>query len=369
MTLKEPNGMVTRGERITLTDDFRDGFVQSLSVTARDDTRIAAERAVRRDGNVTEFQNGRFTPCKRKAICRRSGVSARHGSSMISCGNDYLSGCAVRNFGVRSSGAVIPARRSIREAAVGFPCAILPDVRRSRLRRRGPLLLRAGAQLRLHVSPDDNRHEGCAVAGRTGSPPLVRQRHRHLQTVKVAAIDQDYTDLPGTAAESERFDGWRGCSIETKASSHPLSSLVEFRLGCDLESDDYFRRFYKLDNPADRPHQSGLSDPAYSERNYFGAHLYHFGGLRIDDTPTTEGRVHPIIDYNYVFADPLLGGELTFNANALSFSRGIFIRRLVRRSGSEPGRRRRQLAPPVHRLAGPDLYAVRQPARRYLRAQ
>ena len=76
VTLKEPNGLITRGERITLTDDFRDGFVQSLSVTARDDTRIAAERAVRRDGNITEFQNGRFTPCKTEGNIRRSGASA-----------------------------------------------------------------------------------------------------------------------------------------------------------------------------------------------------------------------------------------------------------------------------------------------------
>ena len=26
------------------------------------------------------------------------------------------------------------------------------------------------------------------------------------------------------------------------------------------------------------------------------------------------------MDYNYVFADPILGGELTWNTNALSFS-------------------------------------------------
>src|ERR671914_478898 len=52
VTLKEPNGLITRGERITLTDDFRDGFVQSLSVVSRDETRIAAERAIRREGKV-----------------------------------------------------------------------------------------------------------------------------------------------------------------------------------------------------------------------------------------------------------------------------------------------------------------------------
>jgi LPS-assembly protein len=64
VTLKEPNGNVVRADRYTLTDDFRDGFVQSLSIVARDDTRISADRALRRDGNTNEFVNGRFTPCK-----------------------------------------------------------------------------------------------------------------------------------------------------------------------------------------------------------------------------------------------------------------------------------------------------------------
>src|SRR5918992_167193 len=62
VTLKEPNGLITRGQRITPTDDFRDGFIQSLSVVSRDETRIAAERAIRREGKITEFQNGKFTP-------------------------------------------------------------------------------------------------------------------------------------------------------------------------------------------------------------------------------------------------------------------------------------------------------------------
>ena len=39
--------------------------------------------------------------------------------------------------------------------------------------------------------------------------------------------------------------------------------------------------------------------------------VYHFGGLLLNDTPTAESRVHPIIDYNYMFANPVLGGELS----------------------------------------------------------
>ena len=53
--LREPGGAVTTSERIVLSDDFRDGFVQSLRFTTADETKITARRATRSDGNVTEF--------------------------------------------------------------------------------------------------------------------------------------------------------------------------------------------------------------------------------------------------------------------------------------------------------------------------
>ena len=62
--LKDPNGSITRADRFEALDDFRDAFIQSLSVVTADDTRIAAERASRREGNVTEYERGKFTPCK-----------------------------------------------------------------------------------------------------------------------------------------------------------------------------------------------------------------------------------------------------------------------------------------------------------------
>ena len=64
VVLRDANGNIVRAERYTLTDDFRDGFDQSLSVVAIDDSRISAEQAIRRDGNVTEVRNGKFTPCR-----------------------------------------------------------------------------------------------------------------------------------------------------------------------------------------------------------------------------------------------------------------------------------------------------------------
>jgi LPS-assembly protein len=62
--LKDPNGQITRADVFEATDDFRDAFIQKLSVITADDTRIAAERGVRKEGNVTEFEKAKFTPCR-----------------------------------------------------------------------------------------------------------------------------------------------------------------------------------------------------------------------------------------------------------------------------------------------------------------
>ncbi len=83
-----------------------------------------------------------------------------------------------------------------------------------------------------------------------------------------------------------------------------------------------------------------------SERNYFGATLYHFGGLLIEDTAQAASRVHPVIDYNYVLNQPIIGGEMSFGLNALAMTRtngqnmnrasveGRWRRKIVDRIGS-----------------------------------
>ena len=58
-----------------------------------------------------------------------------------------------------------------------------------------------------------------------------------------------------------------------------------------------------------------------SERNYFGANLYHFGSLLLGDSDLANSRVHPVIDYNYIVGTPVLGGELSFTAHARAMTR------------------------------------------------
>ena len=62
--IKDPDGAVITADHITLTDDFRDGFIDALKLVTKDDTRIVASSASREAGNVTVFEKGWFTPCK-----------------------------------------------------------------------------------------------------------------------------------------------------------------------------------------------------------------------------------------------------------------------------------------------------------------
>src|SRR6516162_10127753 len=62
--LTEPDGKITYGQVIDLTDDYRDGFVDSLRLETPEDTRFAAARADRTQGNYTVLQNGVYTACE-----------------------------------------------------------------------------------------------------------------------------------------------------------------------------------------------------------------------------------------------------------------------------------------------------------------
>jgi LPS-assembly protein len=312
VVLKEANGNIIRAERYTLTDDFRDGFVQSLSVVSKDNTRIAAEQGARRDGNTTEFSNGRFTPC-----------SSEGGMPPLWC----ISASKITHDTQAASITYQDAQFELFGQPVFYmPYFEHPDP--SVKRRSGFLAPSFGnsddlgffTETPYFFAMAPNYDFTFRPRYMTEQGVLWQGDWRHKlwdgqYSVKLAGIDQNASGLP--AGSDTDLEGWRG-SIETKG-DFSLSSW--WRAGWDvtLESDDSFRRFYKLDNIllTDRVniYMEGLSD-----RNYFGANLYQFTSL-LPDPPSAESRTYPIIDYNYVFGDPVLGGELKWDTNLLAFSR------------------------------------------------
>ncbi len=312
--LRDPNGNITRAERIDATDDFRDAFVESLSVVARDETRIQARRSIRRDGNVTEFQQAKFTACKNDP-----------GQPPLWC----ISGQRI----IHDQAAATLTYQDAAFEVYGTPILYLPYFTMpdpSVKRRSGFLSPTFGSSSTLGLMAEVPYYfaldKSCdflfhpALLSKQGVlyKGDFRQRLENGEySVKFGAIDQQLENLPGGATPD--LKGWRG-TIETKG-VFSLSSW--WRAGWDvtLASDKSFRSFYGFDSAiqTDRINTAYLT--GQSERNYFNMSLYQFGGLLPNDTDVTKSRALPVIDYNYIAAQQVLGGELSFNGHVRNLSR------------------------------------------------
>jgi LPS-assembly protein len=309
--LKAPNGDITRADRFEATDDFRDAFVQSLSVVTKDDTRIAADRAIHKEGNVTEFEKAKFTPCRNDPgmpplwCIGASRIIHDQTAATITYQDAQFQLFGVTIFYLpyfqhpdpsvkRQSGFLMPSYST--SSTLGFSVEI-------------PYYFALAPNYDFTFRPSYFTDRGVLWAG--------EWRHR-LATgqyiVNMAAIED-----PTSPTLNSDLGNWRG-SIQTKG-QFSLASWWKYGWDVTLESDESFRRTYKLDSilQTDRVNVAYLQ--GISERNYFAANFYHFGGLFLEDDVVATSYVHPVIDYNYILGTPVLGGQLSFTAHARALTR------------------------------------------------
>jgi LPS-assembly protein len=311
--LKDPNGSITRADRFEALDDFRDAFVQSLSVVLKDDTRIAAERASRREGNISEYERGKFTPCKNDP-----------GVPPLWC----ISAARI----IHDQQAATITYQDAQFELFGIPILYMPYFQHAdpSVKHRSGFLspnyansstLGFGFEIPYYFALAPNYDFTFHPQYWSKQGVLWQGDFRHKladgqYTVKVAAIDQGRDESGATIAGDA---GWRG-SLETKG-QFSLSSWWRYGWDITIESDDTFRRFYKLDPILQTDRVNTIYLQGMSERNYLSARLYHFGGLLLDEPQQANSLVHPVIDYNYIVGQPVLGGELSFTGHARSMTR------------------------------------------------
>ena len=311
--IKDPNGNITSGELLTLTDDFRDAFAQSLSVVTKDKSRITARTAIRRDGKVTEFTDAKFTPCHSEPgeaplwCIGAAHITRDERSRTIQYEDAHFDFLGVPILYLpyfehadptvkRRSGFLVPLFNQ--SETLGFSVEI-------------PYQFALDPSYDFLFNPRYMTEQGVLWQG------TWRQKiFNGAYTVELAGIDQRHNTQAGA---NFKDDGWRG-SVKTKG-RFSLSSWWNFGWDAIIESDDGFRRTYKLDNVLQTDRVNSVFLRGISDRSYFSLVAYQFGGLLIQDDPRAEAIVHPVLDWNYVFDTPVLGGELSFNANALSLSR------------------------------------------------
>ena len=335
----EPSGSVITAASLDITDDFRDGFVDSLRIETEDRTFFAAGSAERVSGEQTVFVRGVYTACE--PCVSRPGKPPK--------------------WQVRA-GTIIhdEKRREIifQDASLeffGFPVAWLPVfwTPDPTVKRRTGFLAPSvaysgslGAQLAtpyfLALAPNRDLTFTPRLMSRQGVLGDVEWRHRLSNghyTIQVAATTQ---------ANSSAFltsDGFGGHYAQSSVRGG-VRTTGKFYLnrnwttGWDatLSSDRTFTRHYSVLNSDSDFTVSQFYLTGMNDRNYFDARSYYFQVLT-DRTPAfpdgatpdsfvrfQQGRqavVYPVVDHDYTFDRSFLGGEVTLRSNVTNLSRQL----------------------------------------------
>ena len=328
--LIEPNGQVTHGQIMDLSDDYRDGFVDSLRIELVDQSRIAAVRAERSSGQFSVFQSSVYTACapckdnpKKPPLWQVKAARIIHDQAehMI-----YFEDASLEFFGLpiaylpylsapdptvkRKTGLLMPVTMS--NSRVGYAFGI-------------PFFWAIAPDYDLTVTPTITSRQGFLLSGEW------RQRLMNgAYFIRGAGISQQdpsvFTFPDGTPQPG--FRTFRG-SIE---SSGQFALNNQWVWGWDVvaPTDKYFFRDYpmtttRLSHDLTRTARTeGVSDlyiAGRGARSYFDARSIYFYGFSALDSQDRIPVVHPVIDYSYVFGQPVYGGELGYKVNLTSLSR------------------------------------------------
>lgn len=356
--MKDPDGAVITSDRLTLTDDFRDGFVDALKLVTEDDTRIVAESASREAGNVTVFRKGWFTPCK---LCeedpskpptwriRAGKITHKRDQAKIAY-ND----AAFEFFGVPV--LWVPYFQTADPTVKRKSGFLIPSYSHSDQ-------LGNTVQLPYYFALSDHYDFTFAPmwTEKAGTLLLGDWRQRTASggyNLELAGVFDNDTD-PLSPAFGDDFRG----SIKTKG-RFALNPNYSWGWDVLLETDETFRRYYNLDSRLKTDRVSQIYLEGLHDRNYFSTRFYNTQSLLFTDEEFSESVVYPIIDYDYIVDTPIVGGELSFTSNAMVFSSadGTDSNRLI----VEANWRRQlidgigQVFTPFGRLRG-DVYSLDNP--------
>ena len=327
----EPNGNRIFAEEIDITDDFRDGFISALNIATPDNTRIAAESAERRDGEVTTFNNGVYTACKAckdnpqkppfwsiraaKVVINEATRTIDYeeptfeffGKPVFKLAHFSHADPAIK----RKSGFLIPRIRDNEELGISY--------------RQGYFF---------NLAPNYDLTVYGTYYSRQGFLGEAEWRHRTENgeySISYAGIDQQEPE----AFRSNNLDA-------TVDDRHALITKGRFninsrwKVGWDalFQTDANFARTYDIQDKDDTDITNEIFLVGIGEKNYFDLRAQDFlvqstrldqlGGLSFpgDQSATDQqATLLPLLDYNAVSGEEFENGQISLDVNVASVSR------------------------------------------------
>src|SRR5262245_34981035 len=323
--LTEGDGTVTHGEIMDLSDDYRDGFVDSLRLDAPEQTRFAAPRA-ERSGHFTVFHNGVYTACEPcvedpmkppKWQVKAARIIHDQDEKML-----YFEDARLEFVGVPL--AYLPymsAPDPTVKRKTGF---LSPNYSTSSIYGFGVTV-----PYYWSLAPDYDFTFTPMITSKQG--PLLQGEWRQrlldgaysIRVTGIFQLDKDpFVNTPG-------FRDWRG-SVDTAGQFNISDKWTWGWNGTVLSDRNYLYDYGLIRNLQIPTNLLNVSvDYALSQvylagrgdRSYFDARALYFYGLSPVDNQSQLPIVHPVVDHDYVFKSPIFGGELSFHNNLTSISR------------------------------------------------
>ncbi len=321
--MTDADGKITYANLLDLSDDYRDGFVDSLRMDTADATRMAATRLDRSSGNYTVFQNGVYTAC---AACKddpkRPPLWQVKGARIIHDQTDkmlYFEDARIEFFGVplaympyfstpdptvkRKTGFLMPSYTSTTANGYGietpFYWAIAPDYDAT-------------------IAPRYTSKQGLLLQGE------FRQRLMDgAYSIRAYGINQQDRTAYANAPGDKDFRG----GVESKG-QFAINDKWIWGWDAVALSDYTFLQDYRLSLYKD-PMASllNLQTEAISQlyltgvgtRSFFDARTIYY--LSFSGNQSQVPVIHPVVDYNNVIKNNILGGEFSYKTNFTSLSR------------------------------------------------
>ncbi len=321
--MTDADGKITYANIMDLSDDYRDGFVDSLRVDTADATRMAATRSDRSSGNYTVFENGIYTACapcaddpKKPPLWQVKGARIIHDQKEKML---YFETAQLEFYGVpiaympyfstpdptvkRKSGFLMPA---FSEASTyGFAVEI-------------PYYWSIAPDMDMTFSPRITTQQGVLMQAE------FRQRLINgSYQIRAYGIDQlDPSAFAGQPGDRQ----FRG-GVETKG-QFALNDKWVWGWDGVMLSDYYFMSDYRLSQYRDTLN-SFLSLPTEAisqlyltgvgNRSYFDLRTIYY--LSFSGNQQQVPVVYPVMDYSNVFNYPIFGGEVSYKTNFVNLSR------------------------------------------------
>ena len=321
--MTDAEGKITYANIMDLSDDYRDGFVDSLRVDTADATRMAATRADRSSGNYTVFENGVYTAC---APCKddpkKPPLWQVKGARIIHDQNEkmlYFENAQLEFFGVPMA---------------YMPYFSTPD---PTVKRKTGFLMPGfstnstygfGVEVPFYwaIAPDYDATFSPRIMSRQGVLFQGEFRQRLLDgAYQIRAYGIDQLDPKAFAGQpgDRQFRG----GVETKG-QFALSDKWVWGWDGVLLSDYYFMSDYRLSQYKD-PLASFLSLPTEAvsqlyltgvgNRSYFDARTIYY--LSFSGFQQQVPVIHPVVDYSNVLNNNWFGGEVSYKTNFTSLTR------------------------------------------------